>query len=259
MDNQIMQNEQVSSGRTFFSALYEKLLLLILSTVLGALLGFGLGILRVSPVYTETTSVMLITDFKTASGNNASNTSKITLAQLYLPNIEMILTSSEFIEATNESYREQGGESEITASKININYSDEGSLIFNISYNDSSYELAEEKLDVVVETAKEILKTKLVADNVELKETTNVNAQSEHYNYTKYIIVGLAIGLLISVGYVTIKFLMDNTIKDREEVERLTGVNVLAYIDAIPDEVFAQPHLNGGQDSQVDVQPVDNK
>lgn len=259
MDNQIIQNEQVSSGRTFFSALYEKLLLLILSTVLGALLGFGLGILRVSPVYTETTSVMLITDFKTASGNNASNTSKITLAQLYLPNIEMILTSSEFIDATNESYREQGGESEITASKININYSDEGSLIFNISYTDVSYELAEEKLDVVVETAKEILKTKLVADNVELKETTNVNAQNAHYNYTKYIVVGLAIGLLISVGYVTVKYLMDNTIKDREEVERLTGVNVLAYIDAIPDEVFAQPHLNGGQDSQVDVQPVDNK
>ena len=259
MDNQVMQNEQVKSGRTFFSALYEKLLLLILATVLGALLGFGLGILRVNPVYTETTSVMLITDFKTASGNNASNTSKITLAQLYLPNIEMILTSSEFIEATNESYKEQGGESAISASKINIDYSEEGSLIFNISYTDSSYELAEDKLDVVVETAKEILKTKLVADNVELKETTNVNTQSEHYNYTKYIIVGLAVGLLASVGYVTIRYLMDNTIKDREEVERLTGVNVLAYIDAIPDEVFTHPQVKEGEETQDNTKQTENK
>ena len=49
------------------------------------------------------------------------------------------------------------------------------------------------------------------------------------------------------------------TIKDREEVERLTGVNVLAYIDAIPDEVFTHPQVKEGEETQDNTKQTENK
>ena len=247
MENEVMEVVEVeveksSSGSSYFQFLSKKWILIVLVTIFTTLVGFALGVVFVKPVYTETTSVMLITDYTTASGNSASNSNKITLAQLYLPNIEMIMKSSDFIETTNQQYAKDGGKSEIKRSAIKIRYSDEGSLIFSISYSDSSYALAEEKLKAIVKVAKESLETKLVADSVELKETTNVNAQNMTYNYTSYIIVGFLLGLIAVVGYLTIVFLLDNTVKNREEIEKLTGVNVLAYIDALPDEVINNPN-----------------
>lgn len=229
-------NQKQTSSNGYLSALYKKLGLIILSVILGLLAGLGLGVILEKPVYTKTTTVILITEYSNSAGTSASNSSQMTLARLYLPTIGRILASNDFVEDANKLYLEDGGQGEINGSAIKVKYNVQDSLIFDISYTDASYELAEAKLNAVVKNAQASLTEKLVADNAIIKETTNIHKESYSYDYNLYIIMGFLVGALISVGYVTIKYLLDNTIKDRFEIEEITGVNVIACIDYIPDE-----------------------
>ena len=186
MNNETMKNKTISSGRSYFAVLYKNLLFIILSAILGALIGFGTGIITVKPVYTKSMSVMLLAEVD-ATEESASNSQDMALSQYWLGDVNKILKSSNFVTFANEYYESENGSDSIDAASISVTYNSDQSLIFSISYTDLSYELAEAKLKSVISRAKIYLQDKLVADNVELKETSNVYGQSMKYNYTSAI------------------------------------------------------------------------
>lgn len=230
---------KVHSSKSYFTVLYNHLLFIILVVIIGGLVGCCAGIIRVKPVYTKSMSLMLIAEVD-ATEENSSNTQDMALSQYWLGDVNKILKSRDFVAVVNQDYTSNNGAGSITAGAIGISYSNEESLIFSLSYTDSSYELAESKLNAVISKAKVYLQDKIVADNVELKETSNFFGQGMTYNYTSYIIIGLFAGLVLSVGFVTIRHLLDNTVKDRFEAEELTGANLLACIQSISDEEIAK-------------------
>lgn len=230
---------KVRSGKSYFSVLYSNLLFIILVVILGGLIGFGAGIMTVKPVYIKSMSLMLIAEVDSTE-ENSSSTQDMALSQYWLGDVNKILKSRDFVAVVNKDYAANNGEGGISAGAIGISYSSEESLIFSLSYTDSSYELAEAKLKAVIGKAKVYLQDKIVADNVELKETSNFFAQGMNYNYTSYIIIGLFTGLVISVAFVTIRHLLDNTVKDKFEAEELTGSNLLACIQMVNDEELAK-------------------
>ena len=224
------------SSKSYFTVLYNHLIFIVLVVILGALLGFCAGIMMVKPVYSKSMSLMLIAEVD-SNEENSSNTQDMALSQYWLGDVNKILKSRDFVTVVNNDYQ---GEGTISAGSIGISYSSEDSLIFSLSYTDSSFALAEAKLEAVITKAKVYLQDKIVADNVELKETSNFYAQGMNYNYTSYIIIGLFAGLAISVGFVTMKHLLDNTVKDRFEAEELTGANLLACIQSFSEEELAK-------------------
>ncbi len=235
MNNLATSGKSVSTKKSLFSLLYKNLLVIILAIVLGLLVGLGIGVLKEKPIYTESTSVMLLAEVD-ASNEDASNTQDMALSQYLLSDVNELLKSDNFVAVVNKSYKQNGGKGEIYSGAINVTYYNDESLIFSISYTDSDEVLAGKKLNAVVGEAKEYLKDKLVADNVELKETTNVNAKSVRYDYKIYLIIGAIVGLVIAVGYYLIRYLLDNTVKDKAEIEELTGVNVFACIEYTKSE-----------------------
>lgn len=230
MTNNISSEKTLSTKKSLFSLLYKNLFVIILAVILGILMGLGVGVLKEKPIYTEGTSVMLLAEVDSSS-ETASNTQDMALSQYWLSDINEILRSDSFVKVVNQSYKENGGEGQISAGAINVTYSSDYSLIFSISYTDVDEALAGKKLNAVISEAKEYLKDKLVADNVELKETTNKNFKSVSYDYKSYLIIGALAGLLLSVGFYVVRFLLDNTVKDKAEIEELTGVNVFACIE----------------------------
>ncbi len=63
-----------------------------------------------------------------------------------------------------------------------------------------------------------------------VKDTEGISVVEEG-SFSKTILLFIVIGLVISALIVYIKILLDNTVRDKEEFEALTGVNVLAYIE----------------------------
>lgn len=236
MDNQVTTKSS-ASAKSFIRVVYKNLLLIVLSIILGALVGFGIGIIREKPIYTEGVSVMLLAEVD-ASSESSSRPQDMALSQYLLGDVKDLLTAPEFTKLATARYHDYYGQTEevVKSSGISVSYAKGDSLIFNISYSDSSSELAEKKLKAVVDEAKIYLQDKLVAGSVELKETTNVNFKNMKYEYVSYIGIGLFVGLLIAFIYVVMKYLLDNTVKDKEEIEELTGSNILACINLLHED-----------------------
>lgn len=213
--------------RTFpiFSILYKNLLIIILSAILFALIGFGYSALRVVPTYKASRSVILRT---TMVGSTSATEGA--LAKKYLPTVARLIKSPVVLDEFNNAY--ENSNERIYKGAIDIIYG-EKSLIFTITYTDRTPELAKEKLDVII---KVFSNSDNFKDNVKAEEASIISTQKgcsiqKNTYYTKYTIVGALGGVAISIIAILIVCIMDNTIKSKEEIEEVTGVDLLANIN----------------------------
>jgi capsular polysaccharide biosynthesis protein len=63
-----------------------------------------------------------------------------------------------------------------------------------------------------------------------VKDTNGVSLTTEG-SLVKSVIIFVIIGFVLSALIIYLKTLLDNTVRDKEEFETLTGVSVIAYID----------------------------
>ncbi len=223
-------NVETTKSSSIIKVILKKLPFVILSTVLIGLIGFGYGVKKVKPVYTATTSVILrmsVGDVSTGASSGAKSNNDTTLSKLYLPTVTRLLKS-------NAVRRVSGVWGAVTTSY------DTDSLIFSVSYAAESEEKARNDLKALIETFNSEIKTLnegekyIMGKDISLQSLEN----DKHprpilitYDYTNYIIIGAAIGFVLSTVITFLIYLLDNTVKDREEMERLTGVSVIALID----------------------------
>ena len=105
------------------------------------------------------------------------------------------------------------------------------SLIFTLLYSDSTKEQASEKLEVLIETLSDNLYKYVQAENVTLIITQNSNDISISFNRFKYVLIGGMIGFVGTVVLLLLAYVLDNTLKSKEELEQITGVDVLGVIE----------------------------
>ena len=65
----------------------------------------------------------------------------------------------------------------------------------------------------------------------ELVKDSNGVSVSSDVSLKKNVLVALVIGFVLSVALVYLKYFLDNTASDKDEVERITGTTVIAYIE----------------------------
>lgn len=227
-----MENKNVKIEETkdfpFFKIISRNLLLIIIITIIGLLAGTGLAYMRSKPTYTASIRVMFVAKYS-VSTETAGN--DMLLAKIYLPNAVDNIKSPLFVDSANEKYQ---GEGKISSGAISSAYTGD-SLIFTLSYTDSTPELAEAKLQVVIDSASENLARPEVTvakdaslERVENRVTTKMNVSSY-----KYALIGAVTGCILAISYVLIKNSLDNTMKDKDELEKITGSILLATIEDI--------------------------
>jgi len=178
-------------------------------------------------VYTASSSVILRMSVGEATAGNV--TSNASLAKLYLPDVAKIIESPLVISKANERYENKG----ISASSINVEYGEE-SMIFTISYSDVSDKVAAEKLVTIITCASEVLAAGAVeAEDVSLISTQNEIDISVNEGFMKYILLGTAAGIVLSILLSILIYALDTTIVDREEFEDIAKVPVLSYISKV--------------------------
>ena len=202
--------------------------MIIAFAIVGAILGFGVNKLFSKPVYTATQSFILrmeITE-ENSSNENADNAS---LAKIYLPDVSAIATSPDVEKKAQESY---GDGTVISRNNVVVSYG-EKSMILIIGYKDTSSQIAIEKLSNIVEATNYYLMTDglIEAKDVSLVEVQNDVNVSVSSNMVTYVAIGCAAGLVLAVLIVILIYMFDNTVKDIEEFEDITGVSVLAHLE----------------------------
>ncbi|MBO7344349.1 MAG: hypothetical protein J6U92_00225 [Clostridia bacterium] len=233
-------NNKIEKQFPLVNLLLKNLLIIVLVAILCALLGLGYSIMRIKPVYTATKSVMIRT---TLSADNSSSalSNQAALSKIYLGTISNIIRGDEIIESADKIYKEQNEIPEtdkkkyVNSGSVGMIYSSQ-SLIFKLTYTDTSADLASLKLDAFISAVSSKVGGFVQAENVYIIETQKESDIAETKFYTKYTVIGLFAGVAISTLTVFLIYFLDNTIKRRDEMESITGAAVVAYIEKEADK-----------------------
>ncbi len=226
------ENQKAKSNAHFWKSFARKWFIILLVTLLFAGVSVGYSVAKIKPIYTASTSVVLkmtISD----SGNVSTNTNNATLAKKNLPTVKECIESKKAASKANEYYNqinEKTGDN-ISKGAISVKHGDT-SMIFTLSYSDLDKQSAVEKLSAVIETAPSILVNEIEAGSVDLVPVQNEFSVYSSSRKATVIVIGTILGLMVGVVAVLIICVLDNKIRNREELEELTGSNVIAYIQS---------------------------
>lgn len=230
MDSMVVEEERKIP---FLKILNRNLLFILIITVICGLAGTVLGIVRAKPVYTAKCNLILNVDL---TGSDEAVNNNNTIAKNFLPTIVMHLrNSAEVFDNANANYTDQKG-GKILYGNFSAKYT-EGSTIFTLKYSDSSEALARNKLSAIISSAKTYIssesgKNLVQADSVSIEETQSDYSVEVSDKYVFYVLAGVLAGIIISVVVALLRFILDNKMKTSSELEKITGVSVLAYIES---------------------------
>ena len=100
--------------------------------------------------------------------------------------------------------------------------------IFTISYSGGNKEDVEKIIDTIYDCL--ISELKEIQPDVKSKIVSDINVSTIYPNKKKPIILGFAIGLIFSSGIVMVLIYLDGSVKNRKQLEKITGLPILGII-----------------------------
>lgn len=102
--------------------------------------------------------------------------------------------------------------------------------IIKITVQDNVAEDAKIIVDQLMEVSREKISSIMVTDPPSVVEYGNTPKAPVSPNKLRNIIIGLAIGAFIAIAIIVVLFLMDDTVKTADDVEKYLGLNTLTSI-----------------------------
>ena len=216
--------------KELFEMFWNKKIKIILIVAIFAVIGVIYSIGFVVPEYTAFTKLVLAGQSSDATGNT---TEAITTTDLTI-NSKLVGTYSELV-TSNDVVRQVITNTGIGISENALKNSIEVSSVedtdvirISVTNENPTYatKLANETAKAFMEKVAEIYNI----NNVHVVDEAEEPQSPSNVNHLKDVVIFTFIGVVIAVGYVLIANMLDNTIKTREEVERLYKVPVIAEI-----------------------------
>lgn len=209
--------------------LKKKLLYIVAVTVLFALGGYLHGTFFVEPVYTAETrmyvlnrtnsSVVVSSDFQTSS---------------YLLKDYQVLITGQNVTQEVVDRLSLNMSAKALSNKIEVT-SPNNTRVLQISYSDPDPQLAAAVANAVREEAALQLKSIMEVDAVHLVYAADVPRTPSSAQTTHKVTFAATIGLVLSLVVFVVIFVMDDTIRNEEDVTHYLGLNVIGVIPASSD------------------------
>ena len=215
--------------KELFNVFWERKLEFIVILLVAIIIGTVYSYFMVEPIYTSYTTLLLTK----VSGDSEDNQS-ITQTDLTL-NSNLVSTYSELIKS-NAVLREvidelniQNLEEESLKDSIKVSAVTDTEMIkITVTNKNPNYAeiIANKTAEVFSEKIAEIYKI----NNVYVVDKAEANSTPSNISHTKDIIIFMFIGLVIACGYILLVNMLDNTVKTEADIEKITGLKVLASI-----------------------------
>ncbi len=224
-------NEVEIDLRQIFAVILTKLPIIIVITIIGAMAAFTYTKFIVKPVYQSTTQVHIM--------NNTENTNVTTYSDLqagsYLTkDYKVIVTSAPVMEKVIADLS-----LDVTVKNLRSMISVDviaDTRILTISVNNTDPWMAKKIADDVREVSKEYITEIMDIKSINTVEEGDLPVNPISPSIIKNTIIGAIIGLILILAIVVIRFLVDDTIKSPEDVEKYLGLSVLASIPKTEQE-----------------------
>ena len=207
----------------FWERKLEIVVILLISIVIGAVYSYFI----VEPTNTSYTTLLL-------TQVNSEDSESITQTDLTL-NSKLVSTYSELIKS-NAVLRE-------VMDSLNIHNLDEENLknsikvsavtdteMIKITVTNTNPNNAEIIANKIAEVFSDKIADIYKINNVYVVDKAETSEVPSNINHTKDIVIFMFIGIVIACGYVLLVNMLDNTVKTEADIEKITGLKVLASI-----------------------------
>lgn len=218
-------------GYTF----WKKKFLIIFVTVIAIILGFVYAKFLVKPVYESTTSLVLSKSGADTTGTNKQpvQSSAITQSDVIL-NQKLVTTYSEIIKSRSIAKE--------VINKIGLSMTEDEFIehvavsskkdteLLQITVTNASPEQAAQIANLLADVFTDKVKEVYNIDNVSIIDQAEVNPVPVNKSTVKTVAIFGIAGLLIICFYLFLRVFFNTTVKNQEEVEKITGLPVIAII-----------------------------
>lgn len=223
-ENQMINDEVEIDLGELFKVLKQNILTILVISLLCAVIGLFSSIFLVDEKYSSEATIYItpkVTEQGTIDYNSIQTNSRMVNNYMEILKGETILAKVAD-QVGMESYSE-------VLDTLTISNPENTELI-SVSSETTDPELSQQIVSLVISTFTEDMMDILNLNNVTIINDAKVNENPVSPSVPRYTILGLAVGLVISCGYVFITFLFDKRLRTRKEAENFLGVPVLATV-----------------------------
>ena len=213
-----------------FGILISKLWLIILIGITSAIIGFAVSFFLIEPTYESTTKIYILNK----NDNQTVTYSDVQLGTQLTKDYSELINSRYVIEEVIQKL-ELGIDYSDMKKKISVS-SPADTRIVAITVSDHDPVVAMNIANAVRESASNHIRNVMDIDAVNIVESANMPTSKSSPSYFKAIIVSGLLGGILICAIILISYLMDDTIKTSEDVERFLGLSTLGIIPLIDVE-----------------------
>lgn len=207
----------------FWEKKTQIILIIAIFTVIGVIYSLGF----VTPKYQASTTLLLATN----SSSDKTGTESITTTDVTL-NSKLVSTYSKLVES-NKIVRKVISnlslkmDEETLKKSISVTAVEDAEMIQIAVKNEDpvlATKIANETAKVFIENVKEYYGM----ENVHVVDEAEIPQEPSNVNHTKDVMIFAFIGVVIAIMYVLVANMLDTTIKSEEDIEKISGLTVLA-------------------------------
>ena len=220
--------EQVISISEIFEAIKKRWIIIVAITLTATIISGIISFFVIDPVYEASTKVFV---GKEENDNAAYNSSEINMYQQLLQTYAQAIKTKDLVNRAISGLKYDGLEARNVVESLTVNPIS-NTQILQIKYQSKDPNEAKDVLksvtDEFIVTAKELVPN----GNVRIIEEVELPQNPVSPNKKMNIAIAFLVGLMVSVGLVFLLEYLDNTYKNKDQLEKDLGIPVLG---AIPD------------------------
>ena len=222
-DNNKNEEIEINLGE-IFAVLLHKIWIIILATVVCGAVAFLYSFFIITPQYESTTKVYILNK---QSGSSVTY-SDVQLSSTLSKDYEQLVTSRYVIEGVISKLNLDDTYEELAA-RVSASNTDETRIIA-ITVTDPDPEQAQKIANAVRDLAAQHITQVMDIEAVNVVDNANLPDSPVSPSVPKWTLIGVAIGMIISIAVIVIQHLLEDSIKSSEDIEKYLGISTLAII-----------------------------
>lgn len=230
MENQRVDDEIEIDLLEIFGVLLSKAWLILGIGFFTALVCFAVSKFVLIPYYDSTTKIYILnkTDNATVTYSDVQMGTQLTKDYAELINSRYVLEEVIKELSLEEDYQK-------LLKKVSVNTPTDTRIV-SITVEDEDPAQAMDTANCIREVASEHIQNVMDIEAVNVVETANMPLEKAGPSVVKWTIIGGVAGIFLMCAVILIRYLLDDTIRSSEDVERYLGLSTLALIPAVSDE-----------------------
>ena len=206
-----------------FYVIRSKMLIILASMIVFGGIMFGYSTLLAQPVYQSTARMYILTQ-----STSLTSLADIQVGTNLTQDYKVMITSRTVVEQVIENLQLDCTYGQMVQ-QISIN-NPTNTRIIELTIQDNVPEDAKLIVDEFVDVSREKISNIMVTDPPSVVDYGDMPIRPVSPNIMKNTVIGAALGAFLAIAMVIVIFLMDDTVKTADDVEKYLGLNTLTSI-----------------------------